>query len=85
MARALVDQDEFIEIHIDVPLAVAEQRDVKGLYKKARRGELKNFTGIDSRYEEPEAPELRLQTDRVSPDDAVDRIIALLRERKVIP
>jgi bifunctional enzyme CysN/CysC len=85
MARSLVEQDEFIEIHIDVPLAVAEERDVKGLYKKARRGELKNFTGIDSRYEEPEAPELHIRTDRVSPDDAVEQIIALLRERKVIP
>jgi bifunctional enzyme CysN/CysC len=85
MARALVEQDEFIEIHIDVPLAVAEQRDVKGLYKKARRGELKNFTGIDSRYEEPEAPELRLQTDRMTPDEAVEQVIALLRERKVLP
>ena len=85
MARQLVEKDEFIEIHIDVPLAVAEGRDVKGLYKKARRGELKNFTGIDSRYEEPEAPELRIQTDRISPEDAVEKIIALLRERKVIP
>ena len=85
MARQLVVEGEFIEIHIDVPLAVAEQRDVKGLYKKARRGELKNFTGIDSRYEEPEHPELRIQTDRITPDDAVDRIIALLRERRVLP
>jgi bifunctional enzyme CysN/CysC len=85
MARQLVADGEFIEIHIDVPLAVAEQRDVKGLYKKARRGELKNFTGIDSRYEEPEQAELRIETDRVTPDDAVDRIIALLRERKVLP
>jgi bifunctional enzyme CysN/CysC len=85
MARSLMEADEFIEIHIDVPLAVAEQRDVKGLYKKARRGELKNFTGIDSRYEEPEAPELRLQTDKLTPEESVDRIIALLRERKVLP
>ena len=85
MARTLLEQDEFIEIHIDVPLAVAESRDVKGLYKKARRGELKNFTGIDSRYEEPEAAELHLQTDKIEPEEAVDRIIALLRERKVIP
>jgi bifunctional enzyme CysN/CysC len=85
MARGLVEEGEFIEIHIDVPLAVAEQRDVKGLYKKARRGELKNFTGIDSRYEAPQAPELRLHTDRMNPDEAVDQIIALLRERRVIP
>jgi bifunctional enzyme CysN/CysC len=85
MARSLVQEGEFIEIHIDVPLAVAEQRDVKGLYKKARRGELKNFTGIDSRYEAPEAPELRIRTDRINPDEAVDKIVTLLRERKVIP
>jgi bifunctional enzyme CysN/CysC len=81
MARSLVERHEFIEIHIDVPLAVAEQRDVKGLYKKARRGELKNFTGIDSRYEVPEAPELRLDTATLSPEASVDRIVALLRER----
>jgi bifunctional enzyme CysN/CysC len=85
MARSLVEDGEFLEIHIDVPLAVAEERDVKGLYKKARRGELKNFTGIDSRYEEPEAPELRIASDRTTTEEAVDRIIALLRERKVIP
>jgi bifunctional enzyme CysN/CysC len=85
MARSLVAEGEFLEVHIDVPLAVAEQRDVKGLYKKARRGELKNFTGIDSRYERPEAPELRLATDHLKPDEAVDRIIELLRERGRLP
>jgi bifunctional enzyme CysN/CysC len=72
-------------VHVDVPLAVAEQRDVKGLYKKARRGELKNFTGIDSRYETPEAPELRLATDQLKPEEAVDRIVELLRERGRLP
>jgi bifunctional enzyme CysN/CysC len=56
MARALLAEGEFIEVHVDTPLAVAEQRDVKGLYAKARRGELKNFTGIDSPYEAPERP-----------------------------
>jgi bifunctional enzyme CysN/CysC len=81
MARSLVAQDEFLEVHVDVPLAVAEQRDAKGLYKKARRGELKNFTGIDSRYETPEVPELRLATDRMNPEEAAQRIIDLLRER----
>ena len=85
MARSLVEQGEFFEIHMDVPLAVVEQRDVKGLYKKARRGELKNFTGIDSRYETPEAPELRLTTDKLSPEESVDRVIALLRERGCLP
>jgi bifunctional enzyme CysN/CysC len=81
MARSLVEEGEFIEVHVDAPLAVAEQRDVKGLYKKARRGELKNFTGIDSAYEEPVDPELHLATDKVSPDEAVDRIIAALKQR----
>jgi bifunctional enzyme CysN/CysC len=85
MARSLVAQDEFLEVHVDVPLAVAEQRDAKGLYKKARRGELKNFTGIDSRYEMPEAPELRLATDRMDPEEAAQRIIDLLRERGRLP
>ncbi|MBC7603656.1 MAG: sulfate adenylyltransferase subunit CysN [Ramlibacter sp.] len=85
MARSLVEPGEFIEIHMDVPLAVAEERDVKGLYKKARRGELKNFTGIDSRYETPEAPELRIAADKMSPEESVDTIIALLRERGRLP
>jgi bifunctional enzyme CysN/CysC len=85
MARSLVPEGEFLEVHVDVPLAVAEQRDVKGLYKKARRGELKNFTGIDSRYETPEAPELRLATDQLKPEEAVDRIVELLRERGRLP
>ncbi|MBI5275503.1 MAG: sulfate adenylyltransferase subunit CysN [Burkholderiales bacterium] len=80
MARSLLAPGEFYEVHADVPLAIAEQRDVKGLYKKARRGELKNFTGIDSDYEAPEAPELHLATDQVSPEEAADRIVAMLRE-----
>jgi bifunctional enzyme CysN/CysC len=85
MARSLVEKDEFIEIHVDLPLAVAEQRDVKGLYKKARRGELKNFTGIDSRYERPETPELRLDTDRNSAEQSVEQIIEMLRQRGCLP
>jgi bifunctional enzyme CysN/CysC len=85
MARSLMEPGEFFEIHVDVPLGVAEERDVKGLYKKARRGELKNFTGIDSRYEVPEAPELHLATDKLSPDEAVERIIGLLRARGSLP
>jgi bifunctional enzyme CysN/CysC len=79
MARALVAPDEFFEVHVDVPLAVAEQRDAKGLYKKARRGELKNFTGIDSRYEAPESPELRLPTAELDADAAADQVVAMLR------
>ena len=85
MARAMLDDGEFIEIHVDLALALAEQRDAKGLYKKARRGELKNFTGIDSRYEAPEAPELRLGTATLSPADAVEQIIAVLRQRGCVP
>ena len=79
MARSLLEEGEFLEVHVDVPLAVAEERDVKGLYRKARRGELKNFTGIDSAYEAPEAPDLRLAADKLTPEDAADRIMELLR------
>lgn len=84
LARGRVEDGEFFEIHVDTPLAVAEQRDVKGLYAKARRGELRNFTGIDSPYEPPEAPELRVDTTTMTADEAADRVIALLRERGVI-
>ena len=84
MARALVDEGEFVEIFADAPLDIAEQRDVKGLSKKARRGELKNFTGIDSPYEAPEAPQLRLDTTRLSIEAAADAVIATLRLRGVI-
>lgn len=80
MVRALLPEGEFIEIFIDTPLAEAEARDVKGLYKKARSGELKNFTGIDSPYEVPEAPEVRIDTSLMSPEQAADEII-----RRIIP
>ncbi|GAC1671222.1 MAG: hypothetical protein NVS9B2_17810 [Steroidobacteraceae bacterium] len=84
MARALVAPGEFIEIFVDTPLPMAEARDAKGLYKKARRGELKNFTGIDSPYEAPENPEVRLDTSELSPEAAAARIIAHLREAGLI-
>jgi bifunctional enzyme CysN/CysC len=84
MARALVKDGEFIEIHVDTPLSVAEQRDTKGLYKKARRGELVNFTGVDSPYEVPEAPELRLPGAAASPDALADQVIVLLQERGLL-
>ena len=74
MARDLVAAGEFIEVYVDTPLAVAESRDVKGLYKKARAGELKNFTGIDSPYEAPESPEVRVDTTAMSPAEAAERI-----------
>ena len=78
MARELVAEGEFVEIFIDTPLSVAEARDVKGLYAKARRGEIKNFTGIDSDYEMPEKPELSLDTTKLSPEEAAQKIIAYL-------
>ena len=81
MARSLVGPGEFLEIFVDTPLDVAETRDVKGLYRKARRGELQNFTGIDSPYEAPEAPELVVNTVECSADEAADRVIAMLQER----
>ena len=84
MARALVKEGEFIEIHVDTPLQVAEQRDPKGLYKKARRGELANFTGIDSPYEAPEAPELHLLGAEASPESLANQVIALMQERGLL-
>jgi len=84
MARALLGEGEFIEIFVDTPLAVAEQRDPKGLYRKARRGDLKNFTGIDSPYEAPEHPELRIDTTSLSPEDAAETIVAYLQSRGVL-
>ena len=73
MARELFDDGEFVEVFVDTPLDVAEQRDPKGLYAKARRGELANFTGIDSPYEPPEHPELRLDTTALSAEEQVVR------------
>ena len=81
MARGLVSEGEFFEIYMDTPLAVAEQRDPKGLYAKARRGELKNFTGIDSPYEPPEAPEFSIDTSEVDPGEAAEQIVRKLVER----
>ncbi|MGA9911541.1 MAG: sulfate adenylyltransferase subunit CysN [Paraburkholderia sp.] len=78
MARALAGAGVFVEIFVDTPIDVAEQRDPKGLYKKARRGELKNFTGIDSPYEPPEQPEIRIDTTTDSPEQAAERIVAYL-------
>jgi bifunctional enzyme CysN/CysC len=79
LARDLVADDEFCEVFVDTPLAVAEQRDPKGLYARARRGELANFTGIDSPYEPPEDPEIRLDTTALSPEEAAGAVIAGLR------
>tara|TARA_B100001765_G_scaffold212340_1_gene176270 strand:- start:3342 stop:5249 length:1908 start_codon:yes stop_codon:yes gene_type:complete len=76
LVRDMMGEGEFIEIHVDTPLDVAEARDVKGLYRKAREGKLKNFTGIDSPYEEPESPEIRVNTVSMSPEEAADHIIS---------
>ena len=75
MVRELVDVGEFIEIFIDTPLEIAEKRDVKGLYAKARKGELKNFTGIDSPYERPAKPEITIDTRKLGVDEASDTIV----------
>ncbi len=79
MARSHFDEGEFFEIFVDAPLAICEGRDTKGLYAKARRGDLKNFTGIDSPYEAPETPELHLHTDRLTPDETLHVLLASLR------
>ncbi len=81
LARERLKDGEFLEIFVDTPLAVAEQRDPKGLYKKARAGEIKNFTGIDSPYEPPENPELRIDTSSTELEQAADEIVAYLETR----
>ncbi|HEY1590337.1 MAG TPA: sulfate adenylyltransferase subunit CysN [Solirubrobacteraceae bacterium] len=84
MARELLEPDEFIEVFVDAPLAVAEARDPKNLYAKARRGEIKNFTGIDSPYEPPENPELRIDTTSTTPETAAAQIVEELRRRGML-
>ena len=82
--RSLVPHGDFLEIYCRCPLEVCEQRDVKGLYKRARAGEIKDFTGISSPYEEPENPELVVDTGHLSLEESVEKVLALLRERNVI-
>jgi len=84
MARGLLDSGEFLEVFVDTPLSVAEERDPKGLYRKARRGELKNFTGVDSPYEPPENAEIRIDTTSMGPEQAADRILDELRVAGII-
>jgi bifunctional enzyme CysN/CysC len=84
MARELLETGEFLEVFVDTPLEVAETRDPKGLYRKARRGELKNFTGVDSPYEPPEFPELRLDTTMLTPEQAGEAILKRLEHAGVI-
>ena len=82
MVRRMIAEGEFLEIFVDTPLAEAEKRDSKGLYAKARAGELKNFTGIDSPYEEPEAPEIRIDTTKLTAEQAADLIVDELLKRR---
>jgi bifunctional enzyme CysN/CysC len=84
LARSMVADREFVEIFVDTPLSVVEKRDPKGLYKKARRGELKNFTGIDSPYEVPETPELHIRTQEHGPEEAAQLIVEYLRDAGVL-
>jgi bifunctional enzyme CysN/CysC len=84
MARSLVEAGEFIEVFVDVSLEEAERRDAKGLYRKARRGELKNFTGIDSPYEIPDSAEIRLDTGQLTPEAAAQSVIAYLRAHGIV-
>jgi bifunctional enzyme CysN/CysC len=84
MARSLLGEGEFIEVFVDAPLRVAEERDPKGLYRKARRGEIKNFTGIDSPYEAPEAPELRIDAAGQDAEAAAETVLATLRRLGVL-
>jgi bifunctional enzyme CysN/CysC len=80
MARDLMERGEFLEIYVSTPIDTCEKRDVKGLYAKARRGEIKNFTGVDSPYEPPDAPELSFDTTQLSADIAAESIVAFMRE-----
>ncbi|MFJ7935853.1 adenylyl-sulfate kinase [Sporosarcina sp. NPDC096371] len=82
--RNLVEQDEFIEIYVKASLDTCEQRDPKGLYKKARLGEIKSFTGIDAPYEEPDRAEIVIDTNQLGIDESVEVIMAYLRENRYI-
>ena len=83
--RKLVPPGDFIEIYCDCPLEICEQRDTKGLYRRARVGEIKEYTGISSPYEPPEDPELTLRTDSMTVEECVENVVALLGERGIVP
>ena len=84
MVRELMEDGEFIEIHVDAPLEVCESRDPKGLYAKARAGVIRNFTGIDSPYEAPEDPEISVDTSELSVDECVEELLAYLKRRGIL-
>ncbi len=82
--RDLLDTDEFIEVYISTPLEICEQRDPKGLYVKARKGEIKNFTGIDGTYEVPVNPEITVDTTKDSPRECAEQIVGYLRHKGIV-
>lgn len=84
LVRDLVEEKEFVEVYISTPLSTCEQRDPKGLYKKARSGQIKNFTGIDSEYEAPVSAEVTLNTAELNVDECVDRVISYLKQNEII-
>jgi bifunctional enzyme CysN/CysC len=85
MARELVQQGEFIEVFVDTPIEICMQRDPKGLYLKAKAGEIKNFTGIDSPYEPPEQAEIVLKTAEAAPEELAEQIVNYLRQAGIVP
>jgi len=84
LARSLLENNEFIEVYMTTPIEICEERDPKGLYEKARRGEIKSFTGIDSAYEQPETPSISLDTGKVSVEEGLELLIKYLRENGYI-
>lgn len=85
IAKEIVGEGDFLEIYINAPMATCESRDVKGLYKKARAGEIQGFTGVNQAYEEPENPALELRTDLLSVDEAVDIFFTFLKKHIILP
>ena len=85
MARELVGGGEFIEVFVDTPIEICMQRDPKGLYEKAKAGEIKNFTGIDSPYEPPENAEITVKTAGRTPDDCAAEIVTYMRKHGIVP
>ncbi|MBU6220434.1 MAG: adenylyl-sulfate kinase [Bacteroidetes bacterium] len=85
IAMEIVGEADFLEIYINAPMATCESRDVKGLYKKARAGEIQGFTGVNQAYEEPENPALELRTDLLSVDEAVDILFTFLKKHIILP
>jgi adenylylsulfate kinase len=81
MAREVIGPDDFIEIYVNAPLSVCESRDIKGLYSKARKGEIRQFTGIDAPYEAPESPGIEIRTNEMSVDESVKKMLNILLPR----